>query len=45
MKHCGGHVVPLAASKGEFLNGSEYVAKKIERTIAGMAAANILKIV
>jgi hypothetical protein len=42
MKDSGGHVVALAVLPGEFLDGRENVAEKIERNVARKAAANVL---
>ena len=43
MKNGGGHIVPLAAVRGEFLDGGEDMTEKIEWSFAGMVEANVLK--
>jgi hypothetical protein len=38
----GGHIVPLAAIRAEFLDGREYMGKKIEWNVSGKATADVL---
>ena len=42
MEDGGGHIVPLAAFRGEFLDGREYMGKKIEWDVSGKATADVL---
>jgi hypothetical protein len=41
LKNGGGHVVPLAAFFGEFLDGRENVSEKIERRVFVVPAADV----
>lgn len=43
MEDGGGHVVPLAAIRGESLYGRKEVAEQIQRRVSAMAAANVLQ--